>query len=82
VNDNMTLRSGKLHHGAALSIVAVLLVISSIWLGACAPSQPPPDGGDPAPGFTLPAAQGGQVSLSGLLAERRAAVLVFYRSYL
>lgn len=34
-----------------------------------------------APEFELPSAQGGDVSLSGLLNERNGAVLVFYRGF-
>ena len=37
--------------------------------------------GDRAPAFTLPAADGTSVSLSDLLDDRAAAVLVFYRGF-
>jgi peroxiredoxin len=37
--------------------------------------------GDRAPAFTLPAAYGTSVSLSDLLENRAAAVLVFYRGF-
>ena len=54
--------------------VAALAAFSGCDSGAVSP-------GDRAPAFTLPAAGGTSVSLSDLLDDRAAAVLVFYRGF-
>ncbi len=57
------------------------LVVASVI--ACAPSTSTDERPDVAlaPDFTLPAAEGGEVSLSQSLTDHEAAVVVFYRGF-
>ena len=60
--------------------VLLPLAIATLMALAGCNSNPVSSGGQ-APAFTLPAADGTSVSLSDLLDDRAAAVLLFYRGF-
>ena len=67
-----------MHHRAVLLPLAIATLIA---FAGCSSNAVSTDGRAPAPAFTLPAADGTSVSLSDLLDNRAAAVLLFYRGF-
>ncbi len=65
-----------MHHRAVLLPLAIATLMALVGCN----SNPVSSGGR-APAFTLPAADGTSVSLSDLLDNRTAAVLLFYRGF-
>ena len=81
--------SGVFTRSGARAVVPLLAVAVAALLAGCGSDSDKGvsvDEGAPAldeqaPAFTLPAADGESVSLSDLLEDRAAAVLVFYRGF-
>ena len=67
-----------MHHIAVLLPLAIATLIALAGCGSNAVSS---DDRESAPAFTLPAVDGTSVSLSDLLEDRAAAVLLFYRGF-
>ena len=70
---------GLPNRGVFSKAVLPLAAAALVAVAACGSNAVSP--GDRAPAFTLPAADGTTVSLSALLDNRDAAVLVFYRGF-
>jgi hypothetical protein len=64
--------------GAAFGLFVFLAFFMSTWLPKSAGA---PQVGQKAPDFTLTDTSGKQVSLSGLLSDKKGVLLIFYRGY-
>ena len=72
---------GVFARSGARGVVPLLAAAALAVLSGCGSSSKAVSVDEQAPAFTLPAADGDPVSLSDLLEDRAAAVLVFYRGF-
>ena len=73
--------TGAFTRSGARGVVPLLAAAALAVLSGCGSSSKAVSVDEQAPAFTLPAADGDPVSLSDLLDDRAAAVLVFYRGF-
>lgn len=73
--------TGIARSGARAMVPLLAVAVSALLAGCGSDSGKGVSVDERAPAFTLPAADGEPVSLSDLLEDRSAAVLVFYRGF-